>query len=464
METIKLSAVKPADYNPRKISDEGFENLKTSLKTLGVIKPILVNADNHVLIAGHQRTRAMQEVGITECMAFILHGVKHHDECRFNQFHNLCEYEVSKDAPVIKITQPLEYGINIIEPKNMKVINAGNFASLNKQLAELVSKFGEFGLPISDKSGNIEISSAYALACRNVGIKMHCLVMPDEKIELAKYYLSKDYGEFCYDGLERHTYMQALAQMNRLRQTKRKTLHSRLYERLVIPFITKQENKALRGLDFGAGHYDYAKMLQSRGYNIHAIDPYHRENGADLSVGLNTRAFLKVCSDLDTHGQYDVVVCDSVLNSIDNIQSWYDVIFTCSALLKMGGHLFISGRPKTDRTDKVRCKVKTACKKNEMYFLDGDGLSANYRSGTWFFQKFDDDNQLKLIEQIVGVKIGGYKYAMGYGLHLQKTKELPLEKVLPSIMREFDMPLPQGRSYGLQEQIKQSITRVYNGL
>lgn len=114
--------------------------------------------------------------------------------------------------------------------------------------------------------------------------------------------------------------------------------------------------------------------------------------------------------------------------------------------------------------EKGRCKVKTTCKKNEMYFLDGDGLSANYRSGTWFFQKFDDENQLKLIEQIVGVKIGGYKYAMGYGLHLQKTKELPLEKVLPSVMREWDMPLPNGRSYGLQEQIKQSLTRVYNGL
>ena len=463
METIKLSAVKPADYNPRKISDEGFENLKTSLKTLGVIKPILVNADNHVLIAGHQRTRAMQEIGITECMAFILHGVKHHDECRFNQFHNLCEYEVSKDAPVIKITQPLEYGINIIEPRNMKVINAGNFASLNKQLAELVSKFGEFGLPISDKSGNIEISSAYALACRNVGIPMHCLVMPDEKIELAKYYLSKDYGEFCYDGLERHTYMQALAQMFRL-PSEGKCKKSRLYKELVLPFLSKLGNKQLRMLDFGAGRYDYAKMLQSRGYNIHALDPYHRENGADLSVGLNTRAFLKVCSDLDTHGQYDVVVCDSVLNSIDNIQSWYDVIFTCSALLKMGGCLFISGRKRAETTSQKRGR-KTAARKNYgVYFLDRDGLSANYRSGTWFFQKFDDESQVKLIENLIGAKVERYANAETYGLHLQKTKELPLEKVLPSIMREWDMPLPQGRSYGLQEQIKQSITRVYNGL
>ena len=96
METIQLDTIRPAEYNPRHISDSSFEKLKASLKTLGVIKPVLVNRKNNVIIAGHQRTRAMKELGITECIAFVLDGVNQHDECRFNQYHNACEYEVSE--------------------------------------------------------------------------------------------------------------------------------------------------------------------------------------------------------------------------------------------------------------------------------------------------------------------------------------------------------------------------------
>lgn len=192
METIRISDIKPAEYNPRKISDEGFENLKKSLQELGVIKPILVNAENSVIIAGHQRTKAMQAIGITECMAFILKNVDYHDECRFNQLHNKCEIELSEEAPEVKITKPLKLGINIVEPKYIEVQKIGRTAQFTQHLAFLLLKYGEYGLPICHQDGNVAISSSYALACRNCNKNMHILVLEDEKIERAKFYMSKD--------------------------------------------------------------------------------------------------------------------------------------------------------------------------------------------------------------------------------------------------------------------------------
>lgn len=464
METIKLCDIKPADYNPRKITEEGFENLKASLKELGVIKPVLVNAENNVLIAGHQRTKAMLEIGITECMAFILKGVSKHDECRFNQWHNKCEYETSDLAPRLRINKELDYGINEVDPKDIEVLDVGKLAALNHHLSMLLIKYGEYGLPICYKNGMVAISSAYALASRNCNMKMHVLVLEDEKVKRAVYYMSKDYGKFCYDGIKRETFIQSFAQMKRLRPSEKRVFHSRLYENLVIPYLQKNNCADMRIIDFGAGEYDYAVRMKKAGYNIHPVDPYHKKDGAKIYVGQNRKHFLKVCDDLDKYGQYDVVICDSVLNSVDNMQSWMDVIYTCSALLKPNGHLFISGRPNMPLCHFGRQRNKVSGVIETLYFLDEDGLTANYRDGAWFFQKFDSDEQLETLVNVFtdNGAMERYKYSNGYGIHLVKTKTLPLDVVLPSVMREWDMPLPNGLSYKLHEQIKQSITKIYD--
>lgn len=463
MEKIKLSSIKPAAYNPRKISEEGFENLKKSILELGVIKPLIVNGENNTLIAGHQRTRAMQEVGITECLAFILRDVKHHDECRFNQWHNKCECEISPDAPIIKINKQLNLGINVVDPEYIEVISKGSMAAYVQHLSILILKYGEFGMPICSPDGVVEISSAYALSCRNCNIPIHVLVLEEQKIERAKFYMSKDYGKFHYDSIKRYTYIQSLAQMKRLRKTEKRVILSRLYEKLVIPYLRANKCYDARILDFGAGEYDYAKRMNNEGFNILPIDPYHREIGK-IHFKHNKAQFLKVCEDLEKYGQYDIVICDSVLNSVDTIESWWDVIYTCYALLKCNGHLFISGRPSNNAVSSGRCKHAARGEITTLHFPDTDGLTANFRDGAWFFQKFDTSEQREQIVELFsnnGV-LESYKYSSGYGLHLIKTKKHPLNKILPSIMREFNMLLPGGLRYGLSENIKCSISKNYN--
>lgn len=60
--TKSIEELHGADYNPRIISDESFSKLKESLRTFGVCKPVIANS-NGILIAGHQRTKAMKEIG-----------------------------------------------------------------------------------------------------------------------------------------------------------------------------------------------------------------------------------------------------------------------------------------------------------------------------------------------------------------------------------------------------------------
>ena len=59
IKTIKLTDIKPTEYNPRQISDSDKLKLKNSLKTFGLVDPIIINLKNNNIIGGHQRYDAL---------------------------------------------------------------------------------------------------------------------------------------------------------------------------------------------------------------------------------------------------------------------------------------------------------------------------------------------------------------------------------------------------------------------
>ena len=65
LKKIKLSEIKEAEYNPRKITAEALEGLKKSIERFGQIENLIVNKDM-TLISGHQRKKAMEELGEKE--------------------------------------------------------------------------------------------------------------------------------------------------------------------------------------------------------------------------------------------------------------------------------------------------------------------------------------------------------------------------------------------------------------
>jgi len=58
-----LSQLKPANYNPRKISDKAAAGLKKSIKKFGDISGIVWNKRTGNLVCGHQRMDRLKEIG-----------------------------------------------------------------------------------------------------------------------------------------------------------------------------------------------------------------------------------------------------------------------------------------------------------------------------------------------------------------------------------------------------------------
>lgn len=55
IEKIKITDIKPAEYNPRNISSEELKKLENSISTFGLVDPIIINLKNNKIIGGHQR-------------------------------------------------------------------------------------------------------------------------------------------------------------------------------------------------------------------------------------------------------------------------------------------------------------------------------------------------------------------------------------------------------------------------
>jgi len=70
-ERVPIKKLKRAKYNPRKISKKELQKLVESIKTYGLVQPIVVNK-NYTIIGGHQRVEACRQIGITEVDVYVL--------------------------------------------------------------------------------------------------------------------------------------------------------------------------------------------------------------------------------------------------------------------------------------------------------------------------------------------------------------------------------------------------------
>lgn len=66
MKRMKLSDMKPAEYNPRTIDDVSKAGLASSIDEFGLVEPIIVNTVTGNIVGGHQRYNKLLEEGTTE--------------------------------------------------------------------------------------------------------------------------------------------------------------------------------------------------------------------------------------------------------------------------------------------------------------------------------------------------------------------------------------------------------------
>lgn len=455
IENYPVSKLQAADYNPRKINKSALRKLKESITKFGIVKPIIINGENGILTAGHQRTKALKDLNIEFVPVIKLEGIEKSDEIMFNLFHNSVETNLSsvRLGNIENLSNSYHFidADNIFFSKNLNPV-------IVKEIGKLIIKYGTWGSVICDEDGKVIINSEYAIACKLLNKSLLVYKMDNTLIKDFKNYIALDYGKYYFDTLNVKDYNQTFCQMNRL--AGKKGFKSSTYENYVIPVV----NKSVRILDFGAGKCAYPLRLKQEGYNIFMYEPFIRKNGSNLIDIEQVINFInEIEKDIKKHGLYDIVILDSVLNSITSMKMLHNVLLSCNALLKNNGKLILGTRSKGKIISTLSGKHSTDLKR-DIEFLDDNNFSVTFRNGVWTKQRFTTkenlSNELKKYFHEVSV-MGNENKSNIYAI-CKKPLRYPIKDYNKVLNIEFNMEYPNGFKHNMHKKLVRTLLENLN--
>ena len=75
VKLVSIHDLKPAEYNPRQMKDNEFQQIKESIEKYGFVTPIVLNKNTkrkNVIIGGHQRVEVARFLGIYKVPAVFV--------------------------------------------------------------------------------------------------------------------------------------------------------------------------------------------------------------------------------------------------------------------------------------------------------------------------------------------------------------------------------------------------------
>ncbi len=450
-----LAGLRGAEYNPRHISQEKLKKLWESIRRFGIIKPIICKQDG-LIVAGHQRTKALRANGVTHAPVYVLPGdTTEADEIQFNLLHNGADLDCPDgDCWII---DEIKLGWNQVS--NIRANWKASQQGVRINIHHLIEKFGPWGASVASLDGEIIHCNNYAMTCIKAGYPLLVYVVEAERKAEFKDYLGEIYGKFHYGQLEKKTYMQTLAQPNRGADVPGTIpRESMLYEEHVYPWL--KTNPKARGIDFGSGRGHNASLARSRGFNVLDVELFRRVVGSNAidQVWVH-RAISQMCHSLTKHGQFDFVVCEAVINSVDSPEAESAVATMIGALCKIGGTVFYSGRALRNVNADMRkgSKLTKMGGPGRMEFIDDYGYSGYFRDSDWFYQKWHTYEQRMALGPLVGLtpkekEVGEYWRCWG-----EKEFHAPWAMVEKAIEFEFELPWPCGQRINRSEMVKAAL-------
>lgn len=432
---IKLSEIKPAKYNPRIIGEPEIESLKNSIKRFGFVIPIIVNSKTNTIIAGHQRQKSATAIGLTSAPCIITGDIGVADEIRFNQLHN-----VTFTSAAFAKTHLSGEGYNLVDPNEFSGMDVSS--AMVKEACGLIQKYGNVFSAVV-VNGAVVYGAEYIRACQLLSAD-RCLVFISQDDALRQA-LSKRYGSYSYSHLDKQTYVQGLAQLNRSAEKVdgKKQYASTLYEGHVLPLM----RRGLRLLDFGCGKGAYVSRLKSAGFDAVGVE-FYPNNRKQIFNSQAERMITDMLHDVKLRGRYDIVVCDSVLNSVDSVKAEQSVVKVCNALTE--DILCISGRPLDAAIGHMNSKIDRHHNKRFVEFFDDDYFTATFREGQWYYQHYHTKQGVEKLLSDNGFaiqRLDWRKNGDSWQARCKKIAELDKTQAQQAVEFEFSLPLPGGQRY-----------------
>lgn len=459
-----IEAVRPAGYNPRFLSEEAFARLQDSLRRFGVVKPVILNANN-TIIAGHQRTKALTAIGATTVPAMQLPvTIRTTEEIIFNLLHNSVE-----EAGCVVYAPKGKEGYVWLEHTDVLVGDIGEAAVRVGACFKLVSRYGTWGSVVVDPvTGKVLLNSDYAVAVAQMRLPILAYYPKADDAAAVRQALGGEYGMYDTTQVEDKPYVQNVVQPNRLRMHANKgkvSYASRVWETLTLPRMTKRT----RVLDFGAGKMDYVKHLDRKGYDVRAYEPFITRPGEQGAIALDVqqvvRQILRLNREVRRDGLYDLVNLDSVLNATSTNDYRDAVLITCAALLKPGGLLCLGTRSLAAEQDRMSQSKKGGDGLGLTFLDPRSNRAINFKGGQLYAMWFATTESLTeaCAQSFEVVHVEDTRNATILAV-CADPKPVEEERLRWALNMEFDMPYPEGYRHHKQGPLVEAVVDANRAL
>tara|TARA_Y100001963_G_scaffold133868_1_gene193923 strand:- start:1019 stop:1564 length:546 start_codon:yes stop_codon:yes gene_type:complete len=114
--TKKIGDLIEAEYNPRQLTKEQFQQITDSIKRFGIVDPIIVNKNKerkNIIVGGHQRVKVAGSLGFKEipCVEVDLTPDKERElNVRLNK--NTGEWDWDELANHFDVSELIDWGFN----------------------------------------------------------------------------------------------------------------------------------------------------------------------------------------------------------------------------------------------------------------------------------------------------------------------------------------------------------------
>jgi 2-polyprenyl-3-methyl-5-hydroxy-6-metoxy-1,4-benzoquinol methylase len=334
-----VELMKPADYNPREISEESLKFLYESVNKLGVIKPILIDNTN-TIIAGHQRLKSVKynHVQYVPVIKFA-DRIKLGDMVQFNIAHNIIDGDNSSG----RINCDLQFGWNNIPLSNFSFevgLDAVNVDIVGKTEYAL-TKYGNWSYVVCDSNNKIIENSYLAQLAFLAGYENSIVYrLTPEQTDYYNIIRKKEYGRFNMSNSKESSAEQGVWQPPRSFNSL-----SQCYD-MALTWLRKENKTQQRILDFGSGLGRLIPILERERHIVFPYEPsyikFNEKFGKYIRVDKVIAMIDAITADIKKNGLFDVVIVDSVLNATINNTACEDVVMSASGLLKADGIAFFT--------------------------------------------------------------------------------------------------------------------------
>ena len=119
IDIVAIGDLVEADYNPRILKEEQYKELKKSIKSFGLVQPLIINkykTRNNVIVGGHARYSICKELGFAEVpVVYVSLTPKKEKELNIRLNKNTGEFDYDALANHFDIGQLTDWGFQAWE-------------------------------------------------------------------------------------------------------------------------------------------------------------------------------------------------------------------------------------------------------------------------------------------------------------------------------------------------------------